>query len=112
MISPLYLALENAPARPGGSMMDIIVMFGGVILIMYFLVLRPNKRNEEKRMEMLAAIKKNDKVMTTGDLLGVVSAVREKEVVIKVDEERNVKVRVAIHAIASVIGDEEPSAPA
>jgi len=60
---------------------------------------------------MLAAVKKNDRVVTIGGIYGVVTNVQREqdEVTIKVDEATNTKLRVTLGSIARIIGEESPS---
>ena len=87
----------------GGPSYDMFVIIAGFILIMYFVVIRPTRKQDQKRREMLSRVKKNDKVLTTGGIFGVVVSVRDEEIVLKIDEAQNVKVRVARNAISEVI---------
>jgi preprotein translocase subunit YajC len=89
------------------SFLHTLVLFGGIIIIMYFLVIRPSRKQEQKRRHMLTQIKKNDRVLTTGGIYGVVMTVKDTEVVLKIDETQNVKIHVALHAIANVILPED-----
>lgn len=54
---------------------------------------------------MLSAVKKNDKVLTSGGIYGTVHTVKEKDIIVRIDE--NTKVRFAKSAIVAVV---EPSA--
>jgi preprotein translocase subunit YajC len=55
---------------------------------------------------MLKKLQKNDKVVTTGGIFGVVTSVKEDEVTLKVDDTQNVKIRFTRSAIAGIIGDD------
>ena len=76
--------------------------------LFYFMVMRPQSREQARRRAMLAAVKKNDRVVTTGGIYGVVTNVHLEadEVTIKVDESTNTKLRVTLSSIARVLGDE------
>jgi len=56
---------------------------------------------------MLAALKKGDKVQTAGGILGTVVEVRDSEVVVKVDENANTRLRFARSAIQAVLDDQK-----
>jgi len=98
----MWILLQSQPA-PQGSFLQLLPLFAGIIAIMYFLVFRPARKQEQRRREMLAQIKKNDKVLTTGGIFGVVMSVKDDEVVLKIDEAQNVRVRVARSAVASIL---------
>ena len=77
-------------------------------LLFYFLLLRPQQKEKAKRQAMLAAVKKNDRVVTIGGIHGVVTNVDMKadRITIKVDESNDTKIRMTFSAIARVLGDE------
>ena len=60
---------------------------------------------------MLAAVKKNDRVITAGGIYGVVTNVNAEadEVTVKVDETTNTKLRVTLSSVSRVLGDEASS---
>ena len=78
-----------------------------MVLIFYLLILRPQRKQEANRKAMIAAIKKNDRVLTTGGLIGVVTNVKEDEITIRVDDSRDVKVRVAPNFVTAVMNRKE-----
>jgi len=99
---------ENGQA-PGGSW-NILIMMAMIFGVFYLLLIRPQRKKEKdrqrKRQEMLDALKKNDHVTTLGGIRGVVSSISDKEVVLKVDESKDVRIRVSRDAISRV-GDRE-----
>jgi preprotein translocase subunit YajC len=79
-----------------------------LLIVFYLMVLRPQKKEQKKRLELINNLKKNDRVVTIGGIYGVVmNAKRESdEVILKVDETNDTKIRVIYSAIARVISDE------
>jgi preprotein translocase subunit YajC len=77
-----------------------LVFFG---VIFYFLLIRPNSREKKKRQELLGAIKKNDRAITIGGIMGTVVSVKDDEVTLKVDESSNTKITFLKSAIQRVI---------
>lgn len=53
-------------------------------VIFYFMLYRPQKKEQKKRSEMLNSLKKGDKVVTIGGMYGVITAINEKTVTLKV----------------------------
>ncbi len=92
-----------------GSMLSTVVMFGAVFLIFYFMIIRPQNKKQKAMQKMIEAVKKGDKVVTIGGIHGVVSSVKERTVVIKVDD--SAKLEFSKSAIASVDAQGE-AAPA
>jgi preprotein translocase subunit YajC len=83
-------------------------------LVFYFLMIRPQRRDQAKRQMMLSAVKKNDRVVTIGGIYGVVTNIHREadELTIKVDEATNTKLRVTLSSVARVLGDEPTGEPA
>lgn len=82
----------------------------GVILMLvvfYAITLGGQRKERKRRQEMLANIKKSDRVMTIGGILGSVVAVNDSEVTLKVDESANVKITVIRSAIQKVLSEGE-----
>ena len=102
----LWILAEEAATGQGG-MFSLLVPFAAIFLIMYLLFIRPQKKQEAARREMLANITKNDKIVTNGGLIGVVTNVKDDEVVIRVDDSRDVKVRIARSGVAGLLVKKE-----
>jgi preprotein translocase subunit YajC len=103
-------------AEAGGAQDSpgLIAMFWPILAIaflFYFLLIRPQRRDQSQRDTMLAGLKKNDHVITIGGIRGVVTNIRREadEVTLKVDEATNTKLRVTLGAIARVVAEEPPA---
>ena len=81
------------PESSGGTFFPII-MLGIVFVIMYFVVLRPQSKEQKKHQEMLKALKKGDKVLTAGGIYGVVVGISDAEgkVIVRIDENTKVEI--------------------
>ena len=79
-----------------GTWGPIVIM----VAIFYFLLIRPQNKKQKETQRMLDALKKGDKVITIGGIHGTVSSVKEKTVIVKVDE--NCKIEFNRPAIATV----------
>ncbi len=115
MISLLNLlaqttAPSTAPAPTGGggdplalwrTWLPLILVVG----VFWWIMSRSRSKERRRFEEMLNSLKRNDRVQTIGGILGTVVDVREGEVVIKVDEASNVKIRVTRASIKEVIRD-------
>ena len=73
-------------------------------LVFYFLVIAPANKQRKKQQEMLSALKKGDRVTTTGGIYGTIQGVEPDAVYLKIAE--NVKVKVARSAITGVVTGE------
>ena len=97
----------KAPApAPGPN--DYLMQFAPFILIafvFYWLILRPQRTEQSSREAMLKLLKKNDRVLTIGGIIGTVANISDdgKEVTIKIDD--NAKMHVVRSSIQSVFVD-------
>ena len=88
-----------------GSIWTMIVPFGLIIVIFYFLVLRPQNKRQKEAKAMLESLRKGDRVATIGGMRGLVVSVKDQVVVLKVDE--NTKIEFNKSAIASILERKE-----
>ncbi len=77
------------------------------IIILYFFVFRSKRTQDRERQDMLSQLKRGDRVQTIGGILGTVVEARESEVLLKVDESSNTKIRFTRSAIHRVIEPED-----
>ena len=82
----------------GGSPLGMLVPLLLVLAVFYFIVIMPAKKQQKEKDEMIGALKKGDKVVTTGGIHGTVATMEEHTALIKVAD--NVKIRVSKSAIA------------
>nr|WP_321261915.1 preprotein translocase subunit YajC [uncultured Sphaerochaeta sp.] len=101
LISAMAAPETAGAAGSTGSMMTTFVTFGLIIVIFYFLIIRPQKKRDKETKEMLASIKKGDKVVSIGGIHGTVVAVKETTVVVKVDD--NTRMEFSRNAISSIV---------
>ena len=75
----------GAPAASGvGSMLPSILLMVGIFAFMYFVLIRPQKKEEKKRKEMLSALKRGDKVVTIGGVHGTVETIGEQTIDVRI----------------------------
>ncbi|HRV81521.1 MAG: preprotein translocase subunit YajC [Planctomycetes bacterium] len=84
---------------PGGVTQFLPLILVGVLA--WFLLIQPERKRQKARQAMLAAIKKNDSVVTAGGLIGVVTKVEDHQVTVRIDE--GVHVRVQRGSIAGLV---------
>lgn len=113
MIETLLLLAQADPTatpttnpQPGGLQQLLYSPFVplGLMLIVMFWIMSSGRRKEQKRFqEMLNALKRNDRVLTIGGIVGTVVEVRDDVVILKVDETNNVKMQFLRSAIKEVL---------
>jgi len=82
-----------APSAGPGGMVVSFLPFVLIFVVFYFLLILPQQRKQKKHKGMLEALKKGDRVLTTGGLLGTVAALNKDVVTIQVADNVRVKVR-------------------
>ena len=93
----------------GGEIVQMLLPFALIFVIMYFLILRPQRQQAKRREEMLKAIRRGDTVVTNGGIVGkVTKVVDDTEVELQIAE--GVKVRAMRSLIAEVRAKAEPVA--
>lgn len=87
----------------GGDWQFFAVLIGGMALLWWWMG-RSRRKQQQKQREMLDAIKKGDKVTSIGGIIGTVIEVKDKEIVVKVDESSNVRMKFLRSAIRNIGG--------
>jgi preprotein translocase subunit YajC len=92
------VAPAGGSTSPGfASFLPLIVIF----VLFYFLLIRPQTKKAKEHKAMIAALAKGDEIVTTGGMLGRVTALDDSFVTLAVAQ--NVEVRVQRHAVAQVM---------
>lgn len=105
---PAAAGAEGAAAAPAGTpggsgfMIMMMVLLGAMIL---FSVMS-GRREKKKRADLLGSIKKHDKVLTIGGVMGTVVEMKDDAVVLKVDETSNTRITFSKSAISQVIAQD------
>jgi len=89
---------------PGFSMFSMLLIFGAVILFMMLLG-GGSRKQRKKQAAMIAGMTKGDRVVTIGGIKGSVVEVREGEVVVKVDENNNTRMKFSKESIREVVSE-------
>jgi preprotein translocase subunit YajC len=109
MTSPL-LAVLLAPSGQGGSGLSVLLFQVALIFgIFYFLIIRPQRRQQQRHKALLAALQKGDHVITSGGIVGEVLHLKENEITIRSGESKLVVLRANI---ANVVNRAEAEKPA
>jgi preprotein translocase subunit YajC len=93
------LALASPPGG-GGAGWTTPVMFGAIIAIFYFMIIRPQQKRMKEHQSMLSAVKRGDKVVLSGGMHGTVFEVEEKSLLVEIA--KNTVVRFDKGAVQSI----------
>ena len=74
----------------------------GLLVLLYFVMIRPQTKKEKTRQKQIKELAKNDKVLTRGGIYGIVSAIKQEEGVASIKISENVKVEISLQAIEAV----------
>jgi preprotein translocase subunit YajC len=81
------------------NMLPLFLIFG----IFYFILIRPQQKQQKEFKQMLENLKKNDQVVTTGGIHGTIVNIKEKTLVIRVDENARLEIdKAAVGRIEKV----------
>ncbi|MFZ5943319.1 MAG: preprotein translocase subunit YajC [Bacillota bacterium] len=88
--------------------MNNFVLMAAFFALIYFMMIRPQQKQQKKRREMLDSIRKGDKIITIGGILGTIKALRDDKVVIQVA--KGVDITILKSAVGQVAeNSEEPN---
>jgi preprotein translocase subunit YajC len=85
----------------GASPFSMLLPILGMLLIFYFLMIRPQQKRQKEVQKMLSAVKKGDRVLTASGLYGTVAGVKDDVLVLQIAD--NVKVEMVKSAVTGVV---------
>ncbi len=91
---------QGAPGAAGPGPLMTMFPFVIILVIMYFMVFRPQQKKQKEHQEMLNKLKRNDEVMTSGGIYGKVFEIKDQVVTLEIAS--NVRIRVNRAQIATV----------
>ena len=99
----MFTLLQTAaPAAQGGGW-SMWIMLALIFVVMWFFMIRPQRKQQKELQNFRDALKKGDKVVTIGGIYGTITEVKEDSVLIEVDS--NVKLRVSKQALVKDFTD-------
>ena len=96
-----------APAPAGGEQPNLFMSLLPMLLIFvifYFLLIRPQQQQQKKHQEMIKAVKKGDRILTSGGIYGRVVGVGDSDVTVQIA--KDVEIQLQRGAITAVVGSE------
>ena len=97
LISPAYAQDLGGIMGSAGQFLPLILIFA----VFYFLLIRPQQQRQKEAKAMLLALKRGDKVVTGGGILGTVTKTKDAEIEVEIAD--NVRITVLRDTISSVI---------
>ena len=102
------LAEDPLPAStqsPGDMLSQTLFMMAVLFGIFYFLLIRPQQKQQKKHKDRIEALKKGDKIIGAGGIFGTIIGINEEKAVIKIGE--NVKIEILKDSITTILGEEK-----
>ena len=101
-------AQPGGPGKPAGGGSNIFFGLMLAMVVFYIFLFRGQGRKKKELAKMIQGLKKNDRVVTIGGIVGTVVTAKEDEIVVRVDETNNTKMTFVRQSIQRVItGDSD-----
>jgi preprotein translocase subunit YajC len=106
------LAALFQPSTGAASLYPTFLMYGAIFAIFYFVLLRPQQQQRKKHEEEIRNVKKGDKIVTTGGVIGEIVFMKDDEITIRSGESKLVVERGRIARVVSPTAVAAPTDPA
>ena len=105
---PAADAVENA-SSDGFGWMNYMLMMAAILMVYIMFMKKPEQRENPKTKELLDNLKKNDRIVSAGGILGTVVTVRSDSdhITIRIDENTNTKMQILKQSVIRVLKDDE-----
>lgn len=102
---PAIVAMAAPPGGGGqqGSLLSTLLPLVVIFAIFYFLMIRPQQKKQKMHKEMLSALKKGDRVITRGGMMGTIHTIAESIITLEVAD--NVRIQFSRESVAGVEGE-------
>lgn len=95
-------------ATGANSMISTLLMFGAMFAILYFILIRPQQKQQKKHQALLAGIKKGDEVILSSGIIGKIYSVEDRVVVLEIGDKTRLK--VLKQAVTGLVGPSDDDA--
>jgi preprotein translocase subunit YajC len=95
-------------AAQGGGIVSMLLMFGAMFAIMYFVLIRPQQKQQKRHQDLISALKKGDDVVLSSGILGKIFAVEDKFIHLEISDK--VKIKVLKNAVSGLVSGTQAEA--
>jgi preprotein translocase subunit YajC len=95
----MFLQAETPATAPG--IISLLMPFAIMAVMVYFMIIRPQQKQQKERQELLDSLKKGDRVVTIGGIYGELTNLKEDYVTLKIADK--VEVQIARSGIGNVV---------
>ena len=97
-----FTTAEGATGSSTMSIVSMLLVYGAVIAVFYFLFMRPQKKEQKQKAQVLAALAVGDSVRTTGGFIGTVIDINDDMVIVEFGNNKNCRIPMVKEAIVEV----------
>ncbi len=108
MLVNMANAAEQAAGFSKSGLYETFVPFILIFIIFYFLLIRPEKKRQNSHKQMLSELKKGQKVITSGGMIGKISSITDE--IVKLEIAENVEIEVMKATIATLVENSDKKA--
>ena len=103
MLGEIAYAMTQAPGEGGqqGGNYSFLIFMGLIFVVFYFLLIMPQRKRQKEHQQLLTNLKKGDRVLTTGGLVGTIVSLSDAMVTVEIADK--VKVKVGRNYIAGLM---------
>src|SRR5580704_6715597 len=99
------VSMQFAQSAGSSGILSTLLMFGAMFAILYFILIRPQQKQQKKHQELLAGLKKGDEVILSSGIMGKVFAVEDRVVIVEVNDK--MKLKVLKQAVSGLVSPNE-----
>jgi len=113
LFSNVALAEAAAPATADGSGLSMILMMIVMVAVLYFVMIRPQRKKDKAVKDMLAALKVGDRICTIGGFYGTIAHIKDDTITLKFGSMENTVViaRWAVRSVENVKTENDSNMP-
>ena len=108
----LFLTANADAAANTTSIISMVLVYAAVIAVFYFLFMRPQRKEQKQKAQILAALAVGDSVRTTGGFIGTVIDINDDMVIVEFGSKKNCRIPMVKEAIVEVEKPEDAVATA
>ena len=101
VVMPNLIFAQDAMQQSAPSAWGPLIMFGGFFILIYFLMIRPQNKRQKELVNMIAALEKNDEIITASGILGKVIEIKGAYISVNVGDNQTLKFQKS--AVSSVL---------
>lgn len=98
----ILLAGETTEGNTSGGLLLLVIQIGMLGLLLYFMMIRPQKKQQKQMQALLSTLEKGDSVVTTSGFYGVVIDVMDEVVIVEFGNNKNCRIPMKKNAITDI----------